>query len=309
MCDTRGHVYRWEAGGVAFHSQATIIPVLPANGLYITWEDIHPSLVPEGVIHYCPTKLICLENTLHGVITPQEEIISIRENVKGHDIALHVSRRYVKFWVGNCADGVRVCNRQCDGARLWDVQAATGLPLEDLCAPFDTISVCMSKGLGAPIGSLLVGTKEVIARARWFRQMFGGGMRQSGCLAAAADYALTRTLPLLPAVHAQAARLAKAFQDLGARLILPTQTGMVFVDTEPLGFTAGQLTQRALDNKSIILGGSRIVLHFQITDEAVDDLIGVVTALKEECAQSRREGQPTAIAGNRPKDLYDVTAL
>lgn len=204
---------------------------------------------------------------------------------------------------------------QCDGARMWDVQAKTGKTLKELCAPFDTVSLCMSKGLGAPIGSVLVGPKAFIERARWFRKMFGGGIRQSGGLAAAADYALTRTLPLLPAVHARAARLAKAFEDLGANLLFPTQTGMVWVDTQPLGFSTAELTRRALDidngRKRVVLGGSRIVLHFQITDEAVDDLIQLVKEMKEEYANHRNGNGISKIANGEDAAAspYDVSAL
>lgn len=173
----------------------------------------------------------------------------------------------------------------------------------------------MSKGLGAPIGSVLVGPKVFIEKARWFRKMFGGGIRQSGGLAAAADYALTRTLPLLPAVHAKAARLAKAFQDLGANLLFPTQTGMVWVGTSPLGFSTAELTRRGLDidngRKRVILGGSRIVLHFQITDEAVDDLIELVKTMKEEYANSKNGHSSTKLTNGDEVSAspYDVSAL
>lgn len=196
---------------------------------------------------------------------------------------------------------------------MWDVQAKTGKSLKELCAPFDTVSLCMSKGLGAPIGSVLVGPKVFIEKARWFRKMFGGGIRQSGGLAAAADYALTRTLPLLPAVHARAARLAKAFEDLGANLLFPTQTGMVWVDTSPLGFSAAELTRRGLDidngRKRVILGGSRIVLHFQITDEAVDDLIELVKTMKEEYANPKNASSRLANGDEASASPYDVSAL
>lgn len=197
---------------------------------------------------------------------------------------------------------------------MWDVQAKTGKSLKELCAPFDTVSLCMSKGLGAPIGSVLVGPKAFIEKARWFRKMFGGGIRQSGGLAAAADYALTRTLPLLPAVHARAARLAKAFEDLGANLLFPTMTGMVWVDTQPLGFSTTELTRRALDidngRKRIVLGGSRIVLHFQITDEAVDDLIQLIKDMKEEYANAEN-GHATSLSNGDEGSAspYDIKAL
>lgn len=171
----------------------------------------------------------------------------------------------------------------------------------------------MSKGLGAPMGSLLVGTKELIAKARWFRQMFGGGMRQSGCIAAAADYALTRTLPLLPSVHEKAARLAQAFENLGTKMVLPVHTGILFVDTLPLGFTPADLTRRALQldggRAKIFLGGARIVVHFQITDEAIDDLIALVALMKEECSQGGLKGCDSASKQESAKQMYDLATL
>ena len=130
-----------------------------------------------------------------------------------------------------------------DGARLWEVVAKTGKSLEELCAPFDSVSLCMSKGLGAPIGSVLVGSKELIstcgryyavavadcasepsARCKWNRKMFGGGIRQSGGLAASANYALDHHLPKLPATHERARFLARSLSELGVRLMLPVET-------------------------------------------------------------------------------------
>ena len=134
--------------------------------------------------------------------------------------------------------------------------------------------------------SLLVGPKEFIDKARWFRKMFGGGIRQSGGLAAAADFALTRTLPLLPNVHSLAAYLSKSLQELGVSLLVPTHTNMVWIDTQALGFSPQELARRALDfdsgTRRLTLGGARIVLHFQITKEAVDDLIELVKRMKDE---------------------------
>lgn len=143
-------MHRYEAGGIAFHSQATTMAVIASNGRHITLDDILPNLILEPDIHFCPTRLICLENTLQGMVFPQEEIIRISDFAKEKGIAMH-----------------------CDGARMWEVQAKTGKSLKELCAPFETVSLCMSKGLGAPIGSLLVGPKAFIEKAKWFRKLLG----------------------------------------------------------------------------------------------------------------------------------------
>lgn len=131
VCDHRSHIHTAEAGGCAFHSGAAVETVTPSNGLYLTWEDIEDRIITDDNIHYAPTKIVSLENTLHGVIMPQEEIVRIAKNVRALDptIKLHL-----------------------DGARIWHVAAKTGLSLEELCKPFDSVSVCFSKGLGAPIG-------------------------------------------------------------------------------------------------------------------------------------------------------------
>lgn len=114
-----------------------------------------------------------------------------------------------------------------DGARLWHVAAEAKIALSELCEPFDSISLCFSKGLGAPIGSCLVGSKTFIRKAKWFRKTFGGGMRQTGILAGAAAYSLTHNFPQIPRVHALAKRLQRGLQDLGVDITCPVQTCMV----------------------------------------------------------------------------------
>jgi threonine aldolase len=116
-----------------------------------------------------------------------------------------------------------------DGARLWHVAAATATPIETLCEPFDSISLCFSKGLGAPIGSVLVGSESFIARATWFRKIFGGGMRQTGFMAASAAYALTHNFPLLEGVHALALKLENGLVQLGVDILSRAETCMVRV--------------------------------------------------------------------------------
>ncbi|CEQ41260.1 SPOSA6832_02938, partial [Sporobolomyces salmonicolor] len=131
ILDARSHVHLYEAGGVAFHSQATSHAVPPRNGHHLTLEEVLDNAVFGEDIHSAPTKLVALENTLSGMVFPQEEIIRISDCMRANGIIMH-----------------------CDGARMWEVVAKTGMSLEELCRPFDTVSLCMSKGLGAPIGSM-----------------------------------------------------------------------------------------------------------------------------------------------------------
>lgn len=151
-----------------------------------------------------PTRLICLENTLNGAIFPQNDITEISKFARDNDILMHL-----------------------DGARLWHVAVETKMSLSELCAPFDSASLCLSKGLGAPVGTYLVGPKVFINKARWFRKAFGGGMRQTGILAASAAYALSHNFPQLPRVHALARRLQRGLEELGVGILCPAETCMV----------------------------------------------------------------------------------
>jgi threonine aldolase len=129
LLDSRSHIFRSEAGGVASHSQAITHAIPPSNGHHLTLGDILSNVVLGDDIHSAPTRIVALENTLSGMVFPQEEILKISEAMRDLGMVLH-----------------------CDGARAWEVQAKTGLKLEELCRPFDSVSLCMSKGLGAPVG-------------------------------------------------------------------------------------------------------------------------------------------------------------
>lgn len=260
LCDHRAHIARYEAGGTAFHSGAQLDYAIPANGHHITLEDVKEHVVLGEDVHSCPTAVIELENTLNGTIIPQEDVIAISEFAHSNGIKMHL-----------------------DGARIWHVAAATATPMKELCDPFDSVSLCFSKGLGAPIGSCLVGTKEFITRARWFRKLFGGGMRQTGFMAASAAYALTHHFPLLPAVHARAQRLQDGLKEIGVKITSGAETCMVFFDPSPIGVSYAELVDRASKLPSPIkLGGSRLVVHIQTSDETVDDFLALVRQLAQE---------------------------
>jgi threonine aldolase len=164
-----------------------------------------------------PTEIIALENTLNGTIFPQEEIIAISEYVHSLGLKFHL-----------------------DGARIWHVAAETQTSLRELLAPFDSVSLCFSKGLGAPVGSVLVGPKAYIAKARRFRKLFGGGMRQTGILAACAAYALTHNFPKFPKVHALAKKLETGLEEIGCTILSRAETCMVWLDSS---YVTAQLTK------------------------------------------------------------------
>lgn len=276
LCDARAHVHCNEAGGIAHHSQATTLPIIPQNGRHLTLKDVKPALILSDNIHYAPTRLISLENTLNGTIFPQDDIVAISEYAHSVGVKMHL-----------------------DGARIWNVAAETGISLQVLCEPFDTVSLCLSKGIGAPIGSILVGSHEFISRARWFRKMFGGGWRQSGYLAAAAAYALTHNFPLLAGTHLLARKLEAGLRDIGVR-ILTSETNMVFFDAPSVGIPFDELTTRAIAlSDPLYVGGSRLVIHYQTSEKAVDDLLELIRVMAEE---KRKEGFVLGSAEQGPVD-------
>ncbi|KAL5534661.1 hypothetical protein ACEPAG_1125 [Sanghuangporus baumii] len=260
LCDQRAHIHKYESGGAAFHSAAQVIPVLPANHHHLTLEDVKANAILDRNIHFATTELIALENTLNGTIIPQSEVLSIAEFAHSHGIAMHL-----------------------DGARLWHVAVETGTPLSELCAPFDSVSLCFSKGLGAPVGSCLVGTAAFIQRARHFRKLFGGGMRQTGALTAAAAYAVTHHVPLLPRVHELSKTLERGLEEAGCEILSRAETCMIFFDPSPIGVDYSELDARAAAlPEPIRISGSRLVVHIQTSPAAVADLISLVKTMAEE---------------------------
>ncbi|KAF8446257.1 pyridoxal phosphate-dependent transferase [Boletus edulis BED1] len=264
ITDARAHIYRMEAGGVAFHSQANSIPIFPENGHHLTWEDIEPRIVSGTDVHVAPTRVIALENTLNGTIIPQEDVCEISKNARAQNIIMHL-----------------------DGARIWHVAIETRMSMKEICDPFDTVSLCFSKGLGAPIGTCLVGPKPFITKARWFRKLFGGGMRQTGYLVGCAAYALTHNFPLLPRVHALARRMQRGLEDIGVGILSPAETCILFYDPAPIGVEYWEIVERAAAlEKPINLNGSRIVMHIQTSSQAIEDFLDLVRTLKEEKAKA-----------------------
>ncbi|KAF9392369.1 Threonine aldolase [Podila verticillata] len=256
LVDIRSHVFNYEAGGISFHSQAAVYPVMPSNGRYLTVEDVASRLILDVDVHYAPTRVISLENTLNGTIMPIEEIERIRALTKEHGIKLHL-----------------------DGARLWHACITTGLSMKEYCGHFDTVSLCLSKGIGAPIGSILVGSENTIKKARHFRLLFGGGWRQAGILAEAALWGIKTNWPTMEDTHRRAKWLERVFLQVGCHITNPVDTNMIWVDTSDAGFTVDDLIIE-LAKEGIKISGSgcaaRVVLHYQITDEAVERFIRVL---------------------------------
>ncbi|CAI6332153.1 unnamed protein product [Periconia digitata] len=246
-CDRRSHIIQHEAGGVATLSQAMVQPIDPKNGKYITLEEVQEYAVISDNVHMCPTRVIELENTLNGVIMPLEEVKRISAWAHQNDILVHM-----------------------DGARLWEAVAAGAGSLKEYCGEVDSVSLCFSKGLGAPIGSIIAGTSAFIKRSRWLRKMIGGGLRQAGVVAAPARVAVEETFlgGKLAQSHENARRLEKVWIDLGGKLKYPVDTNMVWLDLKGSAVELDKFIQTA-DELGVVVKGERFVVHYQINEEAL----------------------------------------
>ena len=222
--------------------------VVPKNGVYLSLEDIKANVYLDDDVHTCPTRVISLENTLNGMLMPLDEVRRISAFAREHGLKMH-----------------------CDGARLWEAVAAGAGSLVDFASCFDTLSLCFSKGLGAPIGSVLVGSKDVIKHARWVRKSIGGGLRQSGVVTAAARVAIDETFGkgpngeggLLRDTHVLAKEVAKMWTDLGGKLAHPVDTNMVWLDLDGANCPAARFEELGKE-AGLKLMGPRLVIHYQI---------------------------------------------
>lgn len=258
VCDDRAHVYRNEAAGLAVLSQAVVYPAIPSNGKYITLEDIKPRVIDYKDIHVPTTQLICLENTISGVVMPLAEIERIAEYAKQNGLRMHL-----------------------DGARLWNACAETGVSMAEYCKHFDTVSICVSKGLCAPIGSVLVGDKASIDRAHYIRKQQGGGMRQTGFLAAAANVGVDEVWPAMKSVHDKVKLLAKYLEtELGYKFELPVETNFIFIDCKRTGLDIALLEDEA-KKRGLNVESNRLSFHHHNADDGYEKLKEAAKAAKE----------------------------
>jgi len=261
VCDADAHVVSYEAGGAAQHGGIQTRTVVAPRGL-LSREQIEPQLRPEG-FHTVPTRAVAVEQTHNrggGAVYPLEVLKDLRALTASYDVLLH-----------------------CDGARLWNAHIASGVALTEYGALFDTMSVCLSKGLGAPVGSVVVmRDADRLAQARLIRRRLGGGMRQAGVLAAAGDFALTHNLDRLADDHARARRLADAVADVADGLVdvADVETNIVVVELAgtPLDSATVAASCRA-DGVLVSAFGPRrvrLVTHLDVDDAAIDRAIEVI---------------------------------
>jgi threonine aldolase len=222
LCSSTSHVYVWEAGGVARLSGVTA-RTFEGDGGILRLEDLAGAIRPTHDAHYVRTRLVCLENTHNrggGRVHSLEGIAQIARWAREHNLAMHL-----------------------DGARLMNAVVATGHRASEWAQHFDTVSICFSKGLGAPVGSALAGTADAIRRARRLRKLFGGGMRQAGILAAGALYALENKVDRLAEDHENAQVLAEAFAGTDGFALDsgPVETNLVWVKIDSSVGTAAEV--------------------------------------------------------------------
>jgi len=261
LVETRSHIVRAELGAAATFSGITTRTWPSTDGLLkaddalaIAHENAGPYLVS--------TKAIAVENTHNfggGTVQPIDEIAKLSSTAHARGIAMHL-----------------------DGARIWNAHVASGVSFAEYGKHFDTISVCLSKGLGSPIGSVMLSTKERVAEARIWRKRYGAGMRQVGIIAAAAHYALDNNIARLAEDHARAKKIATALAAIDSSLVDPSKvhTNIVGVELSKIGITAAELTARCKDAGLWIsaLGPhyARLVTHLDFDDAQCDEAIEIL---------------------------------
>lgn len=251
ICHEESHIYKYEGGGIAKNSGASV-RLLQGNRGRLTAGEIEKWIMPDDV-HFPVTQLISLEDTANrggGAVYDFREIEAIARLAKSKNIPLHL-----------------------DGARLFNALAVNGVDVRSYAAAFDSISICLSKGLGAPVGSLLIGTKEFIHQAKRVRKVMGGGMRQAGFLAAAGLYALKHNVERLSEDHTKAKQLETAFLKCDwVESSLPVETNILVVilkDETIRDSMIQKLAELGIKVSAFGPGMIRLVTHLDVSPEEV----------------------------------------
>lgn len=257
ICDADAHLVTYEIGaGAALGGVSS--RTWPAAGGDLNPDVVAAMMRPPGYFQV-PTRAVAVEQTHNlaaGAVIPLSTLESVRQIAASGNAAFH-----------------------CDGARIWHAHVATGVPLDSYGRLFDSLSVCLSKGLGAPVGSLVVGSAALIERARWIRKRMGGGMRQVGILAAAGLYALDHHIDRLAEDHERARRLASALEPWSRW----GGTNLVYLDLAKAHLDAPALVARARE-EGVLLGAiaprqARLITHLDVDDADVDRAIDVLLRL------------------------------
>ncbi len=255
ICDRHAHIYLYEGGGIMANAGASV-SLLAGDRGRINAQQVADALKPDDV-HAPVSRLVSLENTMNkggGSIYDFAEIIKIKEVVDKHGLKFHL-----------------------DGARLFNALVESGDDMKAYGKVFDTISICLSKGLGAPVGSVLIGNKTDIKRARRVRKVFGGGMRQAGFLAAAGLYALDNNIERLKEDHARARAIGKALESCAfVTGIMPIDTNILIFSTDDVPGVLHKLATKGVSGIAFGPNQVRFVTHLDFTDAHLEQLLKIL---------------------------------
>lgn len=247
------HCYKYEAGGAAVLGSIQPQPIAHRPDGTMDLGDIEGA-IKSGDSHFATTRVIALENTFGGRVIPIDYMAQVADIARRHDLGLHL-----------------------DGARAFNAVVALNTDIRTFTAPFDTVSICLSKGLGAPVGSVLIGRQDLIDTARRNRKMLGGGLRQSGILAAAGLHALDHNVTRLAEDHRRARRLAEGLAAFPALRVTLPDTNIVFVDVEErIGDRLTEFLQVRGVGITGRYGQQRWVTHLDVDDDMVDGALAEV---------------------------------
>jgi threonine aldolase len=245
------HTYRYEGGGAAALGSIQPQTIMHAADGTLPLDAVAAAIKPDD-IHFARTRVLALENTWHGRVLPRDYLAEARALTARHGLSLHL-----------------------DGARMYNAAVADGVAPREIARHFDSVSICLSKGLGAPVGSVLAGSAALVEQGRRWRKMLGGGWRQAGMLAAAGLHALDHHVGRLAQDHANAARLAEGLRGIEALTVDGPYTNMVFVDLPPQRRAA--LTAALRDVGIVVAAGYgprlRLVAHLDVDAEGIDRTI------------------------------------
>ncbi|CAM4260080.1 threonine aldolase family protein [Zobellia nedashkovskayae] len=263
ICDKYAHVYNYEGGGVSFNSGVSCKLIDGHRGM-ITAEQVEAAINPPDFYHSPLTSLVCIENTTNkggGACWDIEELKKIKEVCKEHNLSYHL-----------------------DGARLWNALVQKNESPLAYGELFDTISVCLSKGLGCPVGSVLVGSKGLMDKALRIRKIFGGGMRQAGFLAAAGIYALDHHVERLAEDHQKAREIGEVLENLSyIKRVEPIETNIIIFEIDENVMTGDVFVEKLKEEDVLIIGMGqgklRIVTHLDYTKTMHEKLLKILKGL------------------------------
>ncbi|AXT72666.1 low-specificity L-threonine aldolase [Vibrio sp. dhg] len=258
LCGQQAHNYKYEAGGAAVLGSIQPQPIENNPDGTLPFDKLAAAIKPDDM-HFARTRLLSLENTINGKVLPLTYLAEAREFVNQHNLKLHL-----------------------DGARVFNAAVALDVPVKEIAQYFDSMTICLSKGLCAPVGSLLLGSKEYIAKARRLRKMVGGGMRQAGILAAAGKLAITEQVLQLKQDHFNAKTLAQGLAELPGFSVNPdlVQTNIVFAKLQPqVDITS--IAEKLKQQDIIITPGNpiRFVTHKDISEQDVATFLSALKSL------------------------------